>query len=429
MLGGSPTRLIRLAPGVLGEDKRTLCVTEQVGTRLVDLGFAWPEPASALPVDSDLVSVVVPARCSPPVLEDLLSGLAGLDIVVVDDCSPTPLESSAAKYQARYVRLPRNLGPAEARNVGFKMTTNPYVVFCDSDTRAGVDDVLALVRHLAHEQVAAAAPRIVTAEVAEPTWLSRYESAASSLDMGSTSSIVRPGGRVPWVPSAVLAVHRDRVGHAPFDAEMRSGEDVDLVWRLVERNWLVYYDAEVVVPHLPRTRPFAWAHRKFIYGLSAAQLYLRHGNAVAPARLNWWSLGALFTLISGRPVLAGAALGARALNVRRKLRSRDLDASLRAELEVAAITNPVGHGRRMILGPWAPLLLTFRRGRRLLFVTAVIDAIHSWATKRPQLGIGTFAAARRIDDLAYTLGVWVGAARTRTLGPLLPTPKRFTEER
>ncbi len=43
-----------------------------------------------------------------------------------------------------------------------------------------------------------------------------------------------------------------------------------------------------------------------------------------------------------------------------------------------------------------------------------------WAGRRPPLDPGRYVAARLLDDAAYSVGVWHGCARRRTIAPLLP---------
>jgi hypothetical protein len=43
-----------------------------------------------------------------------------------------------------------------------------------------------------------------------------------------------------------------------------------------------------------------------------------------------------------------------------------------------------------------------------------------WADRRPPLDPVRYVAARLLDDAAYSLGVWQGCIRRRTVRPLLP---------
>ncbi|HXR54921.1 MAG TPA: hypothetical protein VN793_07720, partial [Acidimicrobiales bacterium] len=80
--------------------------------------------------------------------------------------------------------------------------------------------------------MALVAPRVVTPT--GPSWLARYEAARSPLDLGPIEGKVAPGGRVSYVPSAAIVLRRAAAAQMCFDERLEAGEDVDLVWRLVE---------------------------------------------------------------------------------------------------------------------------------------------------------------------------------------------------
>ena len=71
----------------------------------------------------------------------------------------------------------------------------------------------------------------------------------SPLDMGDRPAEVQPGRRVSYVPSAALLVRRSALPEDPFDPALRYGEDVDLIWRLIDAGWRVRYEPGVVVHH------------------------------------------------------------------------------------------------------------------------------------------------------------------------------------
>ena len=105
-----------------------------------------------------------------------------------------------------------------------------------------------------------------------------------------------------------------------FDEALRWGEDVDLVWRLVEAGWRCRYEPSVTVGHRARPTVPAWLRQQFEYGTSAAPLAARHPGALAPLRISGWSLAAWILAVGARRPLAGAALTvATAVALQRKL--------------------------------------------------------------------------------------------------------------
>jgi mycofactocin glycosyltransferase len=273
--GGAPWRLLRLTP-VGAESLSSLAAGDPVSNvrdgvlarRLVDAGLAHPRPPGALsPNDLD---AVVPVHDDAGHLAACLAALTGLAVTVVDDGSADGLAVAAvaSRHGAHVIRRPRG-GPAAARNTGLAATRRPFVALVDSDCVVAAADLLTVAGHLADPRVAAVAPRIT-------------ESAGESpLDLGPDESPVRPGARVSFVPTTALVVRRaavDDVGG--FDESMRYGEDVDLVWRLVQ-DWSGRYDPSVVARHAPPGTRAGRLAREYHYGTSAGPLASRHGAAMS----------------------------------------------------------------------------------------------------------------------------------------------------
>jgi hypothetical protein len=61
-----------------------------------------------------------------------------------------------------------------------------------------------------------------------------------------------------------------------------------------------------------------------------------------------------------------------------------------------------------------------RRARRALALAAAADAAVAWWPHRGSVGFARFAAARRLEDLAYGAGLWAGAVRARSARALVP---------
>lgn len=84
------------------------------------------------------ISAVVPAWKASSTLADCLGSLEGQtsplhEIIVVDDDSPDDTASVAEALGARVIRLPRNMGPARARNEGVAAASGDVILFVDSD--------------------------------------------------------------------------------------------------------------------------------------------------------------------------------------------------------------------------------------------------------------------------------------------------------
>lgn len=419
-------------PAAVGED----AVTRQVARRLLDAGVADPWWADPPPPDDTVhdVSIVVPTRDRAGAVAGLLASLPrGVPVVVVDDGSadPGPLAAVAAEHGARLIRHPRNLGPAAARNSGLRAVATAYVVFCDSDVRPDPGWLGALRRHLDDPSVALVGPRVLgRAGRGCGSWVERYEQDRSSLDLGPTPAAVRVHGAVAYLPSACLLARVGDLG-AGFDEGLRSGEDVDLVWRLLGAGRGVRYEPAAVVRHDHRTAPAAWLARKAFYGTSAAPLAARHPGAVAPLVVTPWTLAWSVALLAQRRwslwLCAVALLGTTASLTRRLGDSeRPVRAAAVLALEGAvASTWQVGTGLTRHYWPLALVwALRSRRGRRALLVAAVAEGLADRRRVRPRLGVLPYVLVHRLDDLAYGTGVWWGAWRARSPRALLPVLRR-----
>jgi mycofactocin system glycosyltransferase len=255
--------------------------------------------------------------------------------------------------------------------------------------------------------------------------LRRYEKARSSLDRGPEEGPVRPGGPIPYVPSAALVVRADVVaGGDLFDPALRGGEDVDLVWRLVGAGWDVRYVPSSAVEHDGPATVGSFLARRAFYGSTAGPLARRHPDAMAPLHVSAWSLAVWVLALARRPLLAWATLAASVTILATRLRGLVRD-------PVAVATRIAGGGTVRAAAPalaglartWSPGLvlgLFFRRTRRAAALALILPALRDWATDRHALDPVRYVALHVADDAAYGTGVWRGCVRARTPVPLVP---------
>jgi mycofactocin system glycosyltransferase len=432
LLGGSPLRLMRLAPRArdLLDDGRIVvqdATSAEVAARLLDGGLAAPHLSSVPPDD---VTVVIPVKDRPAALARLLAALradpvtADLPVVVVDDGSAAPVP---ARDGIRVVRHPVARGPAAARNAGLRTATTPFVAFLDSDCVPLPGWLERLRPHMADPRLAVVAPRIVALAEGERSWLSPYEAAVSALDMGPDPAAVRPLSAVSYVPSAALLVRREALGGG-FDETMPVAEDVDLVWRLTGAGWRVRYEPAAGVAHDHPAGTAQWLRRRAYYGTGAALLAARHGSAVAPVVLAPESALAWGLAIAGGRWGRAAAAGVLAVTAVRLAR-RLARPGEPPPLALAASLVVRGQGaagrtlaRAATRHHW-PLAMAAAvvspRARRGLLAVAAADAAVAWWPQRRRVGPVRFAVARRLEDLAYGTGLWWGAWRAGQPGALL----------
>jgi mycofactocin system glycosyltransferase len=410
---------------------------QALARRLLAAGMAHPVPAGG--PDPANVTVVIPVRDRTAELRLCLAGLRGCRVIVVDDGSRDPgaVAAAAAAAGAHCLHRAVNGGPAAARNTGLAAVGTPLVAFLDSDCVPAPGWLDRLLPHFSDPAVAAVAPRIVPYEprqAARPGgpagpreagngWLARYEGVSSTLDMGHVASIVRPGAKVPYVPGAALVVRREAAGDG-FAEDMPVGEDVDFVWRLAARGWHVRYEPEAVMAHQHRVRLRGWFARRVDYGTSAAPLELRHPGTVPAVSMSGWSAATWLAAAAGHPGAGAGIAGAATALLARRLAPVTAGAWPLAGRLAAGGTVAAGRllGSTLSRAWWPvalPAAIAVRRLRVPLAVMVLTPPALGWLERRPPMNPASYVAARLLDDVAYSIGVWKGCLEHRTARPLL----------
>jgi len=412
LLGGSPTRLLRLgATGSLlldtwlaGTPVDHEPTARALARRLLDAGIVHPATDPGSPATT-VVTLVVPVRNNPRGLARLLAATAGIaDRIVVDDGSDVPIGDATIRHD-------RSRGPAAARNTGWRRAATQLVAFLDSDTIPDPGWLDSVVPLFDDPSVAAVAPRIASLTTGP---VGHYEARRSSLDMGPEPAPVRPDGRVRYVPSASLVVRAAALqAVGGFDESLRFGEDVDLVWRLLAAGHGVRYQPLSTVRHTPRASIRAFLRQRFDYGTSAAPLSQRHPDLLYPAHLPAVIAAQAALAVAGQPAAATIPSVVTTIRTARELHHRHIPLPTATAL---AVNRQLGLIRQLadaLRRVWWPLALCSRRGRRLLLAAYLAAAAES-------LRDGSGVILRIADDLAYGLGVWTGCLTHRTIRPLTP---------
>lgn len=420
LLGGSPLRLVRLGgAGVRVFDRWAAggavnAGEQQLAQRLIASGLVHPQPPKGFgPQD---VALVTPVKDDVARARRLLAATREVgERIVVDDGSASPVAEAELRHE-------RPAGPAAARNAGWRRVGAELVAFVDADVEPEPGWLDPLLAQFADPAVAAVAPRIRSRPARGR--LARYERDRSSLDLGARPAPVRPMSRVSYVPSAALVVRRAALeALGGFDQRLRFGEDVDLVWRMLDAGWEVRYEPDSEVRHDPRAGVRSWLRQRFEYGTAAAPLSLRHPGRLSCARLSRWSALAWGLAAGGRPAAAVAVAAVTTALFPRKLRSSGVPA---AEALRLAGWGHVGAGRlladaaRRAWWPLAVVAALCSRRARWVVLAALLPCLAESAGRGP-----SWPLLRVLDDLSYGAGVWVGCLRARTLGPLRP---QFTRD-
>ena len=444
LVGGSPLRVVRLTPAGAGAVDRWLAgdpvgdstAGQALARRLLDGGLvqpAWRDVVGRWTAAD--VTVVVPTFGRPGGVERTLRSMATAsersspaEVVVVDDGSPPEeaavLRSIAREGGASLATRHRNGGPGLARNTGLDRVGSPLVAFVDAEVVPEPGWLDRLLVHFDDPAVGAVAPRVLPAGDRSSV-RGGYEALRSPLDLGPRPARVAPRTRVAYVPTTALVVRLDALAAVGrFDPALRHGEDVDLVWRLVEAGWTVRYEPSATVTHPVRSTWPAWVAQRMAYGASAAPLAERHPGALAPVSVSAWSASSWALAAVGHPVVGAAVAGVAASRLPRRL---------------GGLRHPWGEGLRLAGGgtwaAWRPLAgavtrswwpatlaaaAVSRRARRVALAAALIPPLVDWWQGERSVDPARYVALRLADDLAYGAGVWAGCLRARSAAALAP---------
>jgi mycofactocin system glycosyltransferase len=438
LTGGNPGRLITLSRSgvrtldrLLGEGPRSPAERD-LSRRLVDAGMAHPTPprtSSERPEEAS-VTVVVPVRDRVASLDRCLASLGrDVPVVVVDDASSDPraVAEVCARHGANLLTRAHNGGPAAARNDAIAVLDCELVAFVDSDCTVSEGWLGDLLWMFEDPDVGAVAPRVRPDRPpggAPGSVLDRYSDGRSALDLGPEPSEVGPERTVRYLPTAALVVRGTALAEG-FDSELRVGEDVDLVWRLLEEGWRIRYEPSVVVHH---HEPSSWVGllaRRFHYGTSAGPLSRRHPGRLAPVDLRPGPTAVVVALLTGQRRLAAVVGLASTATLAHQVHGRGIPIgqSVRWSAESVGWTLVgVGRAATMVAGP--ALLLVALRSRRWSAAAALLvltPPAVDWRRRRPDLDPVRWSLASVLDDMAYGAGVWAGCIRSRSFEPLIPS--------
>lgn len=232
------------------------------------------------------VSVVVAAYNASRTLGAQLEALAvqqvdvTWDVLVCDNGSTDGTaavvrEAAAQAPEIRLVDASGRRGPAAARNVGARATAASLLAFCDADDVVAPGWLAALVAGLRQADVVAGRSR-------RPEYNSRPD-APVYFSWGTY--------RVPFFPyldaanAGNLGVRRAAfVDVDGFDESLRTGEDLDLCWRLQLAGYRLAEEPGAVVTFRNRDGLAASAAQTYAYGAGNRQLAHKYALVAAAYR-------------------------------------------------------------------------------------------------------------------------------------------------
>jgi O-antigen biosynthesis protein len=243
-----------------------------------DLDFPWPS-----------ISVVICAYNAEATLDECLRHTCELDypnleIIVVDDGSTDSTPDIVRRYpRARLVSIPHS-GLSVARNEGLLEARGELVAYIDSDAYPIPEWPYYLALGMDRRNVGGVGgPNVPPAD--DPVGAQIVARAP-----GGPVHVLVSDDRAEHVPGCNMAFWKKVVAEVGgFDPiYTAAGDDVDLCWKILDRNWEIGFHPAAVVWHHRRPGLRAYLRQQRTYGRSEALVEARHPSHYTPAGTARW---------------------------------------------------------------------------------------------------------------------------------------------
>jgi glycosyltransferase involved in cell wall biosynthesis len=223
------------------------------------------------------LSLIVPAYNAEETLAqclDYIFAQAGddVEVIVVDDGSTDSTREIAARYPAKLIVLPENLGAAAARNRGVESACGQVLFFLDADV-ALCEGALMRGRAAIEEPGVDAVIGSYDDEPAARTVVSQFKNLAHHY----FHQCAGPEVNTFWGACGLIK-RAKLLSLGGFDESYRQLEDVELGYRLANRGARIRLDRHLQVKHLKHwTLPLMVKTDVMWRGIPWAALWLEHG--------------------------------------------------------------------------------------------------------------------------------------------------------
>jgi GT2 family glycosyltransferase len=267
------------------------------GRTVRDIDFDWPS-----------VSVIVCAYNAAETLDECLRHTCALDypeleIIVVDDGSTDDTATIVGRHPGVRLVAIDHAGLSVARNEGLRASSNELIAYLDADAYPTPEWPYFLALAFDGPDVAGAGgPNL--APPSDPPGARLVAQAP-----GGPVHVLTSNDRAEHVPGCNMAFWRDAlVNLGGFDPVFQTaGDDVDLCWRLLDRDLEIGFHPAAVVWHHRRSCARAYLRQQRFYGHSEALIEARHPERFTVLGTARW-LGTIYTS-SGRGRVASGSTG------------------------------------------------------------------------------------------------------------------------
>lgn len=407
--------------------------------RLVTKGLLIKDKA----IDSQTslsISIIIPVKNRPQDIQECLTSLASLDypknkveIIVVNDGSTDSTAKVIQTFNIRAIHLPQSIGASACRNLAAREANGDLLGFTDSDCVPHPNWLKELVPYFEEEKIG-----IVGGYVSNFYYrsaLDRYEDMKSPLNMGPHPFRAEDGkSSTAYVPSCNLIVRKKAFLEAgSFQEDLNVGEDVDLCWRTRKVGYHLLYVPRGEVKHKHRSDVLQMLKRRFDYGTSEAQLYLRHKDKrktlYLPALYSIFYGSICLGLIVRHLVFFVIGLGILGVNLWRKAtKIRKTGLGLKSSKVVLSVLRThfsfsyhmSSYLVRYYLIFLIPLSFICPNLWAFLIFLIVFSAIVDFSIKRPAIHFFSFLLFYTLDQLAYQTGVLWGCISEKNFMSYVP---------
>lgn len=197
-------------------------------------------------IEQDEVTVVIPARGRPDLLERAARSVLGqshapAEVLIVDDGSESPLEACLPDdvvERCRVIRYTPGEGAAQARNKGLQESASPWVAFIDADDWWDPDHLAAAVRVALVHKVAGVVGAYQAVFSSGPTVAYRSPRESGPIDEFAEYMFVEGG----LCRTSTFLVARKPGVDTSFDPGVRH-EDWDFMLRMARTAKVAYNNA------------------------------------------------------------------------------------------------------------------------------------------------------------------------------------------
>lgn len=233
-------------------------------------------------------SVIVPVYNQAEQLVLCLAALEAseyrdFEVIVVDDGSTQPLQSSVSRHGFQYVRLEERGGPARARNRGASLARGEFLLFVDADVCVHTDTLTRLSETLAADPTVDAVIGAYDDAPADPGLISQYK------NLFHHYTHIKSSGPIETFWSGCGAISRERfMAVGGFDDRRYHSpaiEDVELGTWMTRAGCRIVLDPRVRCKHLKRWTLLGLL-RTDIFERGIPWVHLVHRSGAIPDTLN-----------------------------------------------------------------------------------------------------------------------------------------------